>query len=92
VWEQSGNFELDDRFDIRVVVYRNVDLGWVQQRYPVVPGAADYRYIEYRAALRLLTEQGMLLRGVTNEPLAELSSALASTRLKILGALGPEVP
>jgi hypothetical protein len=53
-WDNEGGDDPNRKFDIKVVVYRNISLDEVRQKYPVINEKQDYRYLEYKAALELL--------------------------------------
>lgn len=53
-WARACCFEPNDKFDIRVVVYRDRALADVRARYPTIENESDYRYVERDAALRYL--------------------------------------
>ena len=55
-WKSEGH-ELPDDVDIRVVVYRGVELEEVRKQFPVVQGKSDYRYLKYARAIQFLQEQ-----------------------------------
>jgi len=66
-----------------VVVYRDIPLPEVQQKYPVDPEQQkDFRYLEYRNALRFLDEK------ITENMLDSVTEQLKSTRKKITEQLG----
>ncbi|WP_038162895.1 hypothetical protein [Verrucomicrobium sp. BvORR106] len=64
-WETQGSDDPSALSEISVVVYRGLPLEAVKQRYPVVPGQRDYRYVSYEQALsycdRMLKEGGSIL-------------------------------
>lgn len=55
-WKSEGH-ELPDDVDVKVVVYRGVELEEVRKQFPVVKGKSDYRYLEYARAVQFLQEQ-----------------------------------
>jgi hypothetical protein len=55
-WNSHGSDDPNEEDDIRVVIYRDVPLDEVKKIYPVVVGKQDYRYLEYGAALDLLSK------------------------------------
>lgn len=55
-WDSEGGDDPNRTFDIRVVVYRNITLNEVEKMYPVIKQKQDYRYLEYKAALELLSK------------------------------------
>ncbi|MCI5159203.1 MAG: hypothetical protein D3906_12390 [Candidatus Electrothrix sp. AUS1_2] len=66
-----------------MVVYRDIPLPEVQQKYPVDPEQRkDFRYLEYRNALRFLDEK------ITENMLDSVMEQLKSTRKKITEQLG----
>lgn len=64
-WETQGSGDPSELAEIGVVVYRGLPLSVVQQRYPVIRGQQDYRYVTYDQAVdycdRMLQESGDLL-------------------------------
>jgi hypothetical protein len=72
-WKNEGH-ELPDDVDVKVVVYRGVNLAKVKGAYPVVRGQSDYRYVEYDRAMRFLNAQiSELERHKKEEPEARLA-------------------
>lgn len=55
-WKSEGH-KLPDDVDIKVVVYRGVELEELRKQFPVVQGKSDYRYLEYTIAIQFLEEQ-----------------------------------
>lgn len=55
-WKPYGDDSPND-VDIKVVVYRGVELGELRKQFPVVKGKSDYRYLEYAPAIQFLQEQ-----------------------------------
>jgi hypothetical protein len=55
-WKNEGH-ELPDDVDIKVVVYRGVELEELRKQFPVVRGKSDYRYLDYARAIQFLQEQ-----------------------------------
>lgn len=85
-WEEaSGHAEPGRRYEIRVVVYRDLSPEAVARRYPVIPEEErDYRYLAYGDAMDYLN--GRIREDTVLRPL------LARTRTRILAALGaPEM-
>lgn len=56
-WEAGGSFQVDDRFDVRVVVYQSSSREEVATLFPTVKGRSDYRLITRDDALRYLDEK-----------------------------------
>lgn len=81
-WQSEGGEDPNTKFDIKVIVYRNVTLDEVKKRYPVIAGQQDYRYLEYAEALELLGKY-------ENLPIEEQTKDKARrTKQKILRELG----
>jgi hypothetical protein len=55
-WKSEGH-ELPDDVDVKVVVYRGIELEELRKQFPVAKGKSDYRYLEYRRAFEFLQEQ-----------------------------------
>lgn len=89
-WEGGGSWELDDAFDVRVVVYRGMTLAEVQVEYPTVVGEADYRYVSYDEAVVYLDRS---LAEIAGDPsLLRLHGELLATRARVLRSLEPGRP
>jgi hypothetical protein len=74
-WQPHGDSDPKKRYDIRVVVYRNIGLEEVRRKYPVKPEALqDYRYISYEDATRYLDRQ------IAENVLPTLTTRLRATR------------
>ncbi|HRI10421.1 MAG TPA: hypothetical protein PKW35_21525 [Nannocystaceae bacterium] len=85
-WEPGGSWESGDRFDVRVVVYRDRSADEVAAAYPSVAGKADYRYVTHADALAHLDRS---IEACAGEPtLTALQAELAATRARIVQALG----
>src|SRR5262245_17414981 len=54
-WKSEGH-PLPDDVEVKVVVYRGIDLTQVEKQFPVLKGKSDYRYLEYSTALLYLRE------------------------------------
>lgn len=85
-WSTPGCFEQDDRFDVRVVVYRG-DRAAIARAYPTVRLRSDYRLLERDAALRFLAAEIAGLADERDGILAELRGRLIMTRARIAVAL-----
>lgn len=55
-WKDEGH-ELPDDVDIKIVVYRGIELEKVREQFPVLRGKSDYRYVEYARAIQFLQAQ-----------------------------------
>jgi hypothetical protein len=57
-WDDHGDPDPRKRYDIKVVVYKDISLEKVEKSYPVSKDTnQDYRYVEYRDALEYLDAQ-----------------------------------
>lgn len=94
-WKGEGH-QLPDDVDVKVVVYRGVELEEVKKRYPVVPGKSDYRHVEYSRAIQFLDESIGEVEGYKDDGQDageikmwdELLSTLKNTRSAIIENLG----
>jgi hypothetical protein len=84
-WKNAGH-ELPDDVDIRVVVYRGIELAEVRKQFPVVRGKSDYRYLEYTRAVRFLQENVKIVesykRAASDANEIEMWDRLAQTLMK----------
>ena len=90
----SQRADAGGRDDIKVVVYRNVDLATVKRTYPELSGKAVYRYVEYSQAMDYLDKRIRELKANSKETEhSELDKKLISeyeqSRAKIIERLGP---
>ena len=87
--------ELSSTDDIKVVVYRNVDLATVKRTYPELGGKFVYRYVEYSQAMAYLDKQIEELKANNNQETEnsewgkKLISDYEQSRAKIIERLGP---
>lgn len=81
-WEPHGSSQPRE-YDVKVVVYRGINLTNVKKRYPVIPSKEqDYRYVKYDKAMRYLDEQ-------LQEDLSDLTAVkLKATRQRLLDRFG----
>lgn len=86
-WARCCCSELGDRYDVRVVVYRNLDLAQVEQRYPTVPGRSDFRLVSYDDALRYLDEHIEYLES-DDVDIPTMLATLRATRARLVAELG----
>lgn len=72
------------KYDIKVVVYRNVKLDAVKKEYPVAPEQfKDYRYAEYTQVMSYLD------RNIQENVIESLTARLKTTKAKVIQQLGP---
>lgn len=81
-WQLHGDSR-PKKYDVKVVVYRNVSLGYVKNLYPVISEQnKDYRYLEYDAALIYLDGK------IEENIIEEVTELLKNTRERIVTKLG----
>ena len=80
--------------EVKVVIYRNVDLATVKQTYPTFGGKTNYRFVEYSEVMGFLERQIRELKaegGGDSESVKlkkQLISECEQTRAKIIERLG----
>jgi hypothetical protein len=85
-WQSHGDSR-PRKYDIKVVVYRNVELKDVQKTYPVdAEREQDYRYVAYAAALDYLDQL------IAEDGVESVTATLKATREKIQRALESPAP
>jgi len=95
-WDCSGCGDLRKQHDIRIVVYRNINLSKVKELYPIVIGETDYRYVEYNESVNFLNGKIVELTNsfkddIENSDLyLSLKNRLEKTRNKIIHELDYE--
>ncbi len=81
-WQPHGDSR-PTRYDIKVVVYRGLQLDKVKAKYPVAPEKnKDYRYVEYADALTYLDQH------IAENMMQPVTSQLIAARRKIIRSLG----
>jgi len=94
-WNSQGPDDPNGRDDVKVVIYRNVDLPTVKRTYPVFKGKSDYRYLEYSEAMNFLEKRIEELKADHDRDpeysklKEELISDYEQTKAKIVERLGP---
>ena len=82
-WDNHGDSDPDYRYDIKIVVYRDIPLHQVKEAYPVLKEKKqDYRYLSYAKAMAYLNGQ------IQEDLLPELTETLRKTRSRIEEKLG----
>jgi hypothetical protein len=80
-WQSHGDSR-PKKYDINVVVYKDVDLKKVKHKYPVSPkDLQDFRYVEYRKAIDYLDN------AINENVIEELTQTLMNTKQKIQSTL-----
>jgi predicted house-cleaning noncanonical NTP pyrophosphatase (MazG superfamily) len=81
-WDSHGD-PTPTECDIKVVVYRNVDISEISEEYPVNEGKKlDYRYLKYEDAVPFLEEK------IEEDIVPSVTERLRKTLNTILKALG----
>ncbi len=81
-WQTHGGSR-PKYYDIKVVVYRDLDLQQVRQAFPANPSLElDYRYVAFADAMRYLE------RMIAENAMELLGQRLKQTRLRIISTLG----
>ena len=90
--QESGN--PNSEIEVKVVIYRNVDLATVRKTYPTLRGKPDYRFVEYGEAMGFLEKQIRELQAEVGDDAEsvklkkQLISECEQTRAKIIERLG----
>lgn len=86
-WDQHGEPDPDDPYDIKVVVYRDISMEQVQELFPVLEEKGqDYRYLSYAQAISYLNET------ILEDVLSEVTRRLRQTRTRVEAELGESSP
>jgi hypothetical protein len=94
-WNSQGPDDANGRDDVKIVIYRNIDLATVKKTYPVFAGKYDYRYIEYSEAMAFLGKQIEELKADNDRDpeyrrlKEQLISEYEQTRARVIERLGP---
>jgi hypothetical protein len=81
-WQPHGDAR-PRRYDIKVVVYRDIEPRQVRQAFPTDPlREQDYRYVGFTDAMRYLE------RMITDSAIESITQRLIETRERIIGTLG----
>lgn len=87
-WDSHGDSRPRD-YPIKVVVYRDVDVQQIKERFPVIEEKEqDYRYVAYPTAIAFLNDIIAELEPHKDEISPELVDTLIKTRSFIEGELG----
>ena len=81
-WQSHGESR-PQKYDIKVVVYKDVPIDSVKQKYPVVEKESkDYRYVSYDEAIQYLDEM------IQENFMPDLTTKLEQTKQRLLKVLG----
>ena len=93
--QRSSQAEGNSEAEVKVVIYRNIDLASVKESYPTLKGKYDYRFVEYHEALDFLSQQIAQWQRTKSDQNAERArmaeqfiSECEETRAKIIERLG----
>lgn len=95
-WDCSGCGNPRKRHDIKIVVYRNINLSKVKELYPIIVGETDYRYIDYNKGVNFLNHKIVdLTHSLKNDKensdlYLSIKNTLEETRNKIIRELDNE--
>lgn len=77
-WDAHGAPDPTKTYDIKVVVYRNIDLSSVKIQFPVdAAKQKDYRYLEHSQSISYLNKH------INENVLTDVTKTLVKTRSKI---------
>lgn len=80
-WDAHGAPDPTTSYNVKVVVYRNIDLATVKDKHPVnADQQKDYRYLEYSKAITYLDKH---IRHTMETPLTGMSKTLEETKQRI---------
>jgi hypothetical protein len=84
-WDNHGDSNPKTKYDIKIVVYRDIPLKKIKSIFPVnEEEKKDFRYIEYFQSIKLI-EKNIKVQGDINEDWAKkLKERLIKTKNKII--------
>jgi hypothetical protein len=87
-WDNHAGSDPNTKYDIRIVIYRDVPLHEVKARFPVVQETKqDYRYIEFNAALRYLDNSILDHEEIESQWAKDIVKRHSKVRNKIINVL-----
>jgi hypothetical protein len=87
-WDNHGDSDPNAVYDIKIVVYRDIPLRDVKERFPVVQKTKqDYRYIKYNAALRYLDKNILNHKEIETQWAKDIVKRHSKVRNKIINVL-----
>ena len=82
-WDTHGDSRPGIRYDIKVVVYKDIQLSRVKKAFPVIRKKhQDFRYLSYKKAVQYLDDQ------IQEDILPETTRVLRKTRKRIIDSFG----
>ena len=83
-WDNIGDSDPNFKYDIKVVVYRDIPLMKIQLLFPVnSEKRKDFRYIDYSEAIKYLDKNIKELDGINEDWAAVLKQRLMETKKRI---------
>ena len=83
-WQEGPGDTPPSDFDIKVVVYRNVSVEELTERFPLIEAKRmDSRYLKFDDAIAYLDKQ------IAADTQPDITARLVASRLKLLGHFGP---
>jgi hypothetical protein len=80
-WNNHGGSRPDNKYDIKVVVYRNIPLEQIKTLFPVDKSKKnDFRYLEYHDSIEYLDEQMHALEDISEAWAINLKDLLEHTK------------
>ena len=81
-WQPHGDSNPNTKYDVKVVVYRDISLEEIKKNYPINQKKnRDYRYFEYSKALSFLD------KNIKENVIPETTTRLKQTKNNILKSL-----
>ncbi len=85
-WESTGSSDPNQKYDIKVIVFKDVSLKIIKRHFPVIPEKEqDYRYVSYKDAVDYLK------RAIEEDILEVVTSKLKDTKVRILKYFGADI-
>jgi hypothetical protein len=80
-WDAHGAPDPTASYDVKVVIYRNIDLASVKKKFPInAEQHKDYRYLEYSQSISYLDKN---IKETMETPLTGITKKLVETKQKI---------
>lgn len=87
-WDNHGDSNPNTIYDIKIAIYRDIPLQEVKERFPVVKESKkDYRYIEYKTALKFLDKNILEYKEIDEQWAKDIVKRLSKTRHKVVQEL-----
>ena len=87
-WDNHGDSNPNTKYGIKIAIYRDIPLQEVKERFPVVKESKkDYRYIEYKTALKFLEKNIFEYKEIDEQWAKDIVKRLSKTRHKVVQEL-----